>query len=192
MTGDRREGSLWLLVGPSGAGKDSLLGALAPHLSLEDATVIARRYITRPFDAIGEAHLPVDTVMFERLRRAGAFALHWRSHGQCYGLGAEVTTWLDAGLVVLANGSRSALAEARDVFGERLVVVHVTASLETLAARLRARGREDAHAIANRLALVGDRDAGLAADLVIHNDGPLEEAVTALRSALRGRDGARV
>lgn len=179
-------GRIWLVVGPSGAGKDSVLAGLAARIQPEDEIMLARRVITRPCQPGGaEQHLSVTPDGFARLDRAGAFALSWDSHGLRYGIGSEVRPWLAAGLSVIANGSRAALPLARRVFGPALRVVEITAAPEILAARLAARGREDARDIAARLA----RTQGLAdtaADLTIVNDGPLEAAVARLHCALCG------
>ena len=178
-------GRLFLIVGPSGAGKDTVIEGLAAQAAPEEGVIFARRIVTRPLHPGGtEQHIPVTPAAFARLRAAGAFALDWESHGLRYGLGAEVRAWLAAGMTVVANGSRAALADARAVFGPALVAAEITARPETLAARLAARGREDAQAIAARLA----RTTGLPpvpVDLGIPNDGAPGAAAAALLAAIR-------
>jgi ribose 1,5-bisphosphokinase len=177
-------GRLWFVVGPSGAGKDTVLAGLAASLTPQDGVMIARRIITRPCQPGGaEQHLSVTDDGFSRLEAAGAFALSWASHGLRYGIGAEVRLWLAAGMQVVANGSRAAIPAARAAFGPALRVVEITAPPELLAARLAARGRESAADIAARL----DRTGALAptgADLVIVNDTTPETAVQKLRAAI--------
>lgn len=177
-------GHIWLVVGPSGAGKDTVLAALCDRLHPDDGVMIARRTVTRPNRPDDtERHVAVSDQAFDRLKAAGAFALTWDSHGLRYGIGADVRTWLIAGMTIVANGSRAALPQAREAFGPALRVVEITAPETLLAARLVARGREAPSDIADRLA----RNATLpqlAADLTIENVTTPEAAAETLRASL--------
>ena len=102
-------GTMIAVVGPSGAGKDSLMAHAARAYAGDDRVVFARRVITRPADAGGEDHEGVDAATFDRLERDGAFCISWRAHGLAYGIPAETLRDLAAGRVVVVNGSRSAL-----------------------------------------------------------------------------------
>ncbi|MGF6859975.1 ribose 1,5-bisphosphokinase [Rhodobacteraceae bacterium MBR-64] len=178
-------GRLFLVVGPSGAGKDTVIAGTMDRLSPEDDVILARRIITRPLHADGaEQHVPVTPAAFARLRAAGAFALDWDSHGLSYGIGAELRHWLAAGMTVIANGSRAALPAARVAFGSALIATEITARPETLAARLAARGRESAPDIAARLSRT-DGLPPVPVDLTIANDGTPEGAAAALFVAIR-------
>jgi ribose 1,5-bisphosphokinase len=114
---------------------------------------------------------------------AGRFALAWRANGLCYALGPDVKAALAAGRTVVANGSRAAVAEARARY-PRVKLVLITAPPEVLAARIAARGREDANATAGRLAREPALDA--APDLTILNDGAVELAGEKLAAFLAG------
>lgn len=178
-----RRGTLVLLVGPSGAGKDSILAGAATRLGNDPQIIFARRLITRPANAGGEDHIAVSPAEFAACRDAGGLMLYWNAHGLDYGLPSPLATTLDEGKVVVANVSRTVVEEARRRFAPMLLVA-IAASSETLAARLAARGREDTGDIAARLA----RGGGLtlcAADLVIDNDGPLDDAVESFVAVLR-------
>jgi len=178
-------GRLFLIVGPSGAGKDTVIAALAARIAAANDVLLARRIITRPVQPGGaEQHLPVTPDAFARLRATGAFALDWDSHGLSYGIGTEVRAWLAAGTTVIANGSRAALPAARVAFGAALIATEITARPETLATRLAARGRESAADIAARLA----RTNGLPpapVDLTIPNDDTPDQAAAMLLAAIR-------
>src|SRR5690606_38401997 len=106
------QGRLIYLMGPSGAGKDSLLQAARESLQAFGCH-LARRVITRSAESQGEDALGVTVNEFERLERAGAFALSWRANGLAYGIPREVDDWLAAGHDVLVNGSRAHLTAAR-------------------------------------------------------------------------------
>ncbi len=165
-------GVLVFVVGPSGSGKDTLLSYARDRLRGREDIRFARRRITRPAEA-SEDHLPLDEAAFTRQVALGAFPLYWRANGLHYALGAEVAEDIAAGRVVVANGSRAAVRQARRSFANvRLVLV--TAPPELLAARIAARGREAGERIEQRLA----RDPALDAppDLTIVNDGAVEAA----------------
>jgi phosphonate metabolism protein PhnN/1,5-bisphosphokinase (PRPP-forming) len=142
-----RPGTLHLVVGPSGAGKDTLIEAaraVRPDLH------IPRRVITRPEDAGGEPHIPETAAGFTARADAGAFALHWAAHGLRYGIPADIAARLASGQPILANVSRSVVDEARQRFAPLRIIV-VTAPPAVLAERLAGRGRESAADIAARL-----------------------------------------
>jgi len=170
--------TLWLIVGPSGVGKDSLLDGARAALADDPGFVFPRREITRPAAAGGEDHIPVSMADFEARRAAGDYALCWTANGHGYGVPRSIDAGLDAGRSVIVNGSRGALDEARSRYAD-LKIIAVTAPPILLRARLQARGRESREEIEARLT----RAAALSVDGedVIHfsNDRPLEEAVRA-------------
>ena len=143
-------GTLFLIVGPSGAGKDTLLDGARESLEGDSSFVFAKRVITRPASAGGEEHDAVDLEEFERRRAADGFLSEWRAHDLCYGLPITLAEDLNQGRHVLANVSRSVIADIAARY-ENVRVVEVTASRDILATRLAARGRESAEDIARRL-----------------------------------------
>lgn len=173
-----------VVVGPSGAGKDTILRQLEATLPLDADIAIARRYITRPADPGGERHIPVTHAAYAALASSGAFVLGWQSHGLAYGIGRELVSCLDAGMCVVVNGSRAYVKDARTRFAGRLSVVLVTASPDVLAKRLAARNRETREESAARLARTAEIADDVTPDLVIRNDGEVSASVTALRDHL--------
>ena len=137
---------LVLVVGPSGAGKDTLLNAARRALAGDARFRFVRRVITRPADPDGEDHEPVTEAEF----MARDFALSWQAHGLRYGIPADVASDVASGIVVVANVSRGVIAAAAARFPVR--VIEVTAPPQVLAERLALRGREGAIDIAARLA----------------------------------------
>ena len=79
---------LVLVVGPSGAGKDSLLNAARAAFADDPRIHFVRRVITRPADPGGEDHEPVNEAGFA----ARSFALSWSAHGLSDGIPAEALT----------------------------------------------------------------------------------------------------
>jgi ribose 1,5-bisphosphokinase len=158
---------LVLVVGPSGAGKDTLLNAARRALDGDKRFRFVRRVITRPADPYGEDHEPVTEAEFS----ARDFALQWQAHGLRYGIPADIAGDVGAGVAVVANVSRAVIAEAATRFQVR--VIEVTAPVHVLAARLAARGRETASDIAARLARIVPLPESIVVETVL-NDATLE------------------
>lgn len=171
---------LFAIVGPSGAGKDTLIfGALAARSDLR----LVRRVIIRAEAAGGEDFESVTEIEFPSRKAQGAFALDWQAHGLRYGIPANQVTGR-AG-AILFNGSRAALPRARQVF-PGLGVNVITAPDAVLADRLAARGRESADDIATRLSCAAfTLPAGLGPVTVVQNDATLEVGIARLLAALQ-------
>lgn len=150
MSPERSPGSFVAVVGPSGAGKDTLMSRAALHPGLHPGVRFARRVVTRTALATSEDHDSLDEAGFNRAQAEGAFAMVWAAHSLRYGLRTTIKPELAQGLTVVANLSRRALAEALNAF-ETLHIVEVTARPEVLQARLLARGRETEATIRDRL-----------------------------------------
>lgn len=169
---------IFAVVGPSGAGKDTLIaGACTARADLR----LARRVITRPADAGGEDHDSVTEAEFARRLAAGEFALDWQAHGLLYGIPHDQ---LAGPGPVIFNGSRAALPQARVRFPD-LQVILVTAPDEVLAARLAARGREPAADIATRLKRAAFALPDGIAPRIVTNDGTAAQGIARLLAALQ-------
>jgi len=134
-------GRLVYVMGPSGAGKDSVLGWMQSELAPGSRLHWARRTITRDAQAGGEAHEPVTPQAFAALLSEGAFAMHWRANGLDYGIRTGELAALERGAWVMVNGSRAYFSQAWSRF-PGLTGLHITADAPTLSRRLLARGRE--------------------------------------------------
>ena len=143
-------GRLFLVVGPSGVGKDSILDGARAHFAADPGVVFPERVITRPAEAGGEAHRPASDETFATLERSGAFALSWRAHGNAYGIPSGIADDLASGSSVVANVSRTVIEAARERFRPVTVIV-ITAQLDIIAERLKQRGRESMDDIRARL-----------------------------------------
>lgn len=144
------KGAIVVVVGPSGAGKDSVMAYAEARCAAEPDILFAKRLITRAADAGGEVHDAISAAEFDERQAKGAFAVSWDAHGLKYAIPAETALAVARGAIVIANGSRAALADFQAVY-PRVVVVTITATADILAQRLADRGRETPEAIRARL-----------------------------------------
>jgi ribose 1,5-bisphosphokinase len=174
-------GRLVLVVGPSGAGKDTLIARAAGTCRGDRSVVFPRRVVTRPPSPFEDNEF-VSLTAFQDAAEQGAFALWWGAHGHMYGIGRGIDAELAAGRTVVCNASRAVVAAARERYAN-VVVVLVTAPPAVLAARLAARGRASDADAAERLARA---DAVVVSpDVVIDNVGSPEAGARRLLDAIR-------
>jgi ribose 1,5-bisphosphokinase len=176
-------GALVYVMGPSGAGKDSVLNRARTLLPDNVPVVFAHRYITRSAEAGGENHIELSPAEFGLRRTHGLFAFHWRAHGNEYGIGREIYSWRRAGLTVVVSGSREHFQQIAGI-DDNTHPVLITAPAERLAQRLTSRAREDAEAAAERLQRSEAYDVTDRRLVTIVNDGPLDAAATRFVSLL--------
>lgn len=185
-------GTLILVVGPSGAGKDTLLAEARRHFSGNRDVMFCERIITRSGD-IGEKHVHATDTEFQRMVDAGGFFLHWDAHELRYGIPAGMLDELRAGRTVIANVSRRVLGEAQKKW-PNTIILNVTARKDVLRKRLLGRGRESAEFIDKRLERafsVALPDEGRIEE--IDNSGALQPAarrmIAIIASTLDARQG---
>ena len=178
-------GTLFLVVGPSGAGKDTLIEGARAALEASGGYVFPRRAITRPAEAGGEDHEAVTPEAFAERRAEGGFFATWHAHGLDYGLPACISATLESGRHVVVNVSRAILADlARRV--SPMAAIEIAAPPELRARRLADRAREGEADAARRLAREGaPLPDGVAARRVL-NDGTPEEGIERFVAALTG------
>lgn len=170
-------GQLVLVVGPSGAGKDSVLNGARERFRGNRNVVFPRRFVTRLSQAAAEDHVSLTEMEFAIAVADDAFALWWRAHGNFYGIGRSIEGDLAAGAAVVVNCSREAIGEAMERFAT-VKVVEITAPVDILVSRIVSRGRESAEQAMERVSRrVADYPAGVEVTRVV-NDGPLEHAVS--------------
>jgi len=170
---------LVLVVGPSGAGKDTVLGMARQALAGDPRFRFVRRVITRPHSGSSEDHEAVSEAAFARR----TFALRWQAHGLHYGIPLDVIDDLARDLVVVANVSRGVIAEAAANFPVR--VIEVTAPSDILAKRLAERGRESANDVADRLARTVPVPDRVDVDTIVNDRTPAEAADRFIAALIR-------
>ena len=105
MPANVMQGPLVYVMGPSGAGKDSVMGRARALLPAAAPVIFAHRYIPRPAATGGANHVALSSTDFA-LADAQPVCFHWQAHGNDYGIGREIYAWRNAGLTVVVSGSR--------------------------------------------------------------------------------------
>jgi ribose 1,5-bisphosphokinase len=176
-------GALVVVVGPSGAGKDTLIALARTRCAGDAGIVFPRRIVTRPPSA-AEDHDSATPAQFDAAIGQGAYAFWWEAHGLKYALPAVIDTELRAGKTVVCNVSRAVVHQLRARYA-RLTVVLVTAPKEMLLARLAARGRERGGDVAERLDRAEAAVEDFRPDIVIENIGDADLGASRLAQVLR-------
>jgi ribose 1,5-bisphosphokinase len=176
-------GRLVLVVGPSGAGKDTLIG-LAQAACADDGNIVfARRSVTREASA-SEDNEQISPEAFRQACARGDFAMHWEAHGHGYGLPRAIDGDVGAGRTIVANVSRGVVDAMRRGYAD-VTVVSITAPPDILAERLAARSRSSDGLLSDRLGRIVD-DAAAKPDVIITNVGNVEDHARELIRVIRG------
>jgi len=179
-----KAGRLVLVVGPSGAGKDSVLRGAQSELANHPRYIFPRRLVTRKADVTAEDHDTLSDHEFHDGVARGSFMLHWQAHGLGYAIPGSVEDAIAAGKVAAINVSRNILHAAAARFPD-LTIVEITADPELRIKRIEARGREDLSAVKTRARRETAPFPGHVTTLRIENNGKLDEAVSQFVAILR-------
>jgi ribose 1,5-bisphosphokinase len=175
-------GRLILVVGPSGAGKDTLIGLAQAACAGAGHIVFPRRVVTREASP-SEDNEQVSLDAFRQARSKNEFAVHWEAHGHCYALPRAIDDVIRGGRTVVANVSRTVVGAVRRAYAD-VTVVSITAPPEILAERLAARARGSDGQIEPRLRRTVDDAA--APDVTIINVGNVEDHARVFVQVIRG------
>jgi ribose 1,5-bisphosphokinase len=171
------------VVGPSGAGKDTLIGLAKAACGDDGNIVFPRRVVTREATSF-EDNEQVSLGAFRQALAQGDFAVHWQAHGHCYALPRAIDDDIRARRTVVANVSRTVVDTMRRGYAD-VVVVSITAPPEILAARLAGRARGSDGKIADRLSRAVE-GVTAAPDITITNVGGVEDHARQLTQIIRG------
>jgi ribose 1,5-bisphosphokinase len=174
-------GRLMLLVGPSGAGKDTLLGLAKSACAQDRMIVFPRRVVTREA-SVAEDNAQLSADDFRQALARGDFAMHWEAHGHSYGLPRAIDDDIRAGRSVVVNVSRTVIDAARRAYAH-VVVIAITAPPEVLSERLKMRARSSDGGVEQRLSRAVDTSAP---DVTILNVGRPDDHARRLVRAIRG------
>jgi ribose 1,5-bisphosphokinase len=176
-------GRLVLVVGPSGAGKDTLLGLARAACADDGNIVFPRRAITREASA-SEENDEVSIGTFREALTRGDYAMHWEAHGHCYALSRGIDDEIRARRTVVANVSRTVIGAMRRAYAD-VVVILITAPPNVLAERIAMRARSSDGMVENRLRRTVE-DASAAPDVTIVNTGSADYHSRQLVRVIKG------
>lgn len=163
---------LFVISGPSGAGKGTLVARVRNELPELGLTVSATTRAPRPGEQDGVNYFFLSRKEFERRVEAGMFVEWANVHGNLYGtLVSEVESKLAQGTsLILEIDVQGALA-VRTSFPDAVLIFIEPPSLEVLEERLRGRGTETPETLATRMADAAE-ELALASryDAIIVND----------------------
>jgi ribose 1,5-bisphosphokinase len=170
-----------IVVGPSGAGKDTLIGIVKAGLVGRANVAFPKRIVTRASDA-SEDTVAVSHADYHSALARGELALNWLAHGHGYGYPLAIDDDIARGRTLVLNLSRLVVPTARARY-QLAHVVLIDAAPELRRARLLSRQREGAADVDARLARETVFTPG-DADSVINNDGDPAEAARALEAII--------
>lgn len=152
MENNSRFGNLFVISGPSGAGKGTLLSKVIERIPDAWVSVSATTRQPRPGEEDGIHYYFLDTNHFLDLVNKGGF-LEWaKVHDNYYGtLKTTVLEHMDAGEQVILEIDVQGALQVRDAIPQAHLVFIEPPSLDELERRLRGRGTESEDVISSRM-----------------------------------------
>jgi guanylate kinase len=178
---------VFVITGPSGVGKGTLIRGLMERLGQLGLSVSATTRAPRPGERDGADYHFLTREEFDRRVAEGDFVEHADYAGRSYGtLRSELETRVRAGTPVVLEIEVQGARQVRAAMPEAVQVFIAPPSLEALRTRLIGRGTDDAEEVERRLQVAEEE---LAAQpefgYVVVNDR-LEEALDQLTAIVAG------
>lgn len=139
---EKMDTKIVLIVGPSGAGKDTLIKESKKYL--EDVNFVDR-YITRKPD-FNEANFYLDEYAFELLKHNSFFISSWQAHENFYGISKNSIK----NALNIISISRTKVRDFEKLY-ENVYTINITVPKDVLEKRLNKRNREDKKERVSRL-----------------------------------------
>jgi len=169
-------GTLFLVVGNSGSGKDSIIKAVLERYPSDLKSIrLTQRYITRP-PSETEDNISISPEEFREMSKQGKFALEWHIYGLDYGVPIEIDSWLKKGHPVLVNVSRTIVEKACEIY-RNLKIIFIEVPFEITLKRLKARDRESGKRLEERIERAKKNQKFPDADFIVDNSEELENAI---------------
>jgi len=177
---------VFVITGPSGVGKGTLIRGLMERLPQLELSVSATTRKPRPGERDGVDYHFLSPEEFERTVREGGFVEHADYAGRRYGtLRSELDRRLSEGVPVVLEIEVQGARQVRETMPEAVQVFIAPPSLEALRTRLVGRGTDDSDEVARRLA-VAEQELTAQPEFghVVVNDR-LEDALETLAEIVR-------
>ncbi|MFX0003958.1 MAG: hypothetical protein ACFFAA_04220 [Promethearchaeota archaeon] len=169
-------GTLFLVVGNSGSGKDSIIsGVVEKYPSNLKKIYAPKRYITRPPSKF-EENISVSNEDFKEMEKEEKFAVSWHIYDLDYGISKEIEDYLKLGHPVIVNVSRTVINEAREKY-ENVRVVFIEVPFEITYQRIKDRKRECEDLLKERIERARMNPKFPDADFIVDNSGDLDDAI---------------
>lgn len=180
---ESRTPRLFIISGPSGVGKDSVLEKLKQQYPDARYVVTATSRAMRPGERDGFHYRFLDRDDFERQIAEGEFLEYARVYDNLYGVPRQpIVDGLSAGQHVIVKVDVAGAHTLRTLIGNTVSIFMLPESMDALLNRLRARKTEDPKILAKRFRTAAaeiDR-AGEFDYIVFNRGGRMAETVTAL------------
>ena len=183
---ENKEGLLVVLSGPSGSGKDTVLGELSEGMDDLEISVSLTTRQKRPWEYDGVHYYFVDRAYFEEKIAGGEILEYTQYNDNYYGTPKSIIDeWLAIGKTVILIIEVEGAANVRALYPNCVSVFLLPPSLEVLSQRLYRRESESAAEIARRME-IARREIARADDYdyIILNDA-LDYAVSDFRAIIR-------
>lgn len=172
------ESKIFLLVGPSGVGKDTLKNG--SKIIVKEKVCFPQRTITRP-KSKEEDNEYVTIEEFEKLDQKGEFIFKWKAHLLFYGIRKEhFENAIKKKQNIVLNVSRDIIEEIQTKY-KNVYILEITCSQNIIRERLLKRGRESKEEIEeriNRNVFLMEKVKSISKNLIIlYNDTTIEEGI---------------
>ncbi len=172
-------GTLFLIVGNSGSGKDSIIsGIILKYPTILKEIYAPKRYITRNPSKF-EENITVSHQEFKKMEKNDFFALKWHIYDLDYGISNEIEKYLKNGHPVIINVSRMIIKEAKEKY-ENIRVIFIRVPFEITYQRIKDRKRESEDLLKERIERARKNQEFPGADFVVDNSGNLDDAIDVL------------
>jgi guanylate kinase len=182
----KREGLLFVVSAPSGAGKTSLCSALTDELENLRHSISYTTRQPRPGEIDGRDYHFVAVERFRQMLQSGDFAESAEVHGNFYGTSRRVLDGMRAeGIDVILDIDTQGAKQIRDKYeGQAVFIFIMPPSLEILEERLRNRKSDHENEIKKRMQRARDemRDYTLYDYVIVNRD--FGRALVEIRSVI--------
>jgi len=145
-------GSVFVISAPSGAGKSTLVARLLDDIIGLSFSVSYTTRSPRDGEVEGRDYHFVDDATFDRMLVEGGLVEWVRAYGNRYGTGkAWIEAQVEAGRDALLDLETHGAKRVKELFPDAVLIFLAPPSADSLAARLKGRGKDSEAQIATRL-----------------------------------------